>query len=210
MIDSYSPAVFDVGNLEDAKAIILTPEGGTTDDRWAKETPYLASLCVEHLDLGPDKVVVDYGCGIGRMARELIRQTGCFVIGVDISPSMRALANVYVNSPGFLACAPEALPLLGFKFDAAISVWVLQHCQTPQREIGLIKNGLNEGGKFLVVNNHGRAVPMRSGNWGTDGVDVRGLLTQQFKVVSELGTLPADIAPPGLPEHTFWQVYQKD
>lgn len=35
----YSPPIFDVANLDEAKRIILTPEDGRmTDERWARET----------------------------------------------------------------------------------------------------------------------------------------------------------------------------
>jgi SAM-dependent methyltransferase len=48
--------------------------------------------------LDRNSLVLDYGCGIGRIAKELIKQTGCHVIGVDISPSMLGLAYPYVHS----------------------------------------------------------------------------------------------------------------
>ena len=41
---TYNPRVFDVGSSDDAMRIILTPEGATTEHRWATETPYLADL----------------------------------------------------------------------------------------------------------------------------------------------------------------------
>jgi hypothetical protein len=69
VIGTFEPRVFDVGNIAQAKRIILTPEGSTTDERWAKETPYLADLIVQHLTLRPDSVLLDYGCGIGRLAK---------------------------------------------------------------------------------------------------------------------------------------------
>jgi hypothetical protein len=38
----YRPQVFDVPDVDAAKAIILTPERGTTTaERWEVETPYL-------------------------------------------------------------------------------------------------------------------------------------------------------------------------
>ena len=39
----------------------------------------------------PIENVLDYGCGIGRIAKELILKTSCKVIGVDISESMRKM-----------------------------------------------------------------------------------------------------------------------
>ena len=40
---NYTPAIFDVRDVDEARRIILTAEAGTTtDERWAKETPWLA------------------------------------------------------------------------------------------------------------------------------------------------------------------------
>ena len=69
----------------------------------------IADLMSRHGQLGPNDVVLDYGCGIGRMAKELILRHNCRVIGVDISPNMRALSVQYVNSDNFFACPPAML-----------------------------------------------------------------------------------------------------
>src|SRR4051794_32924836 len=138
---TYNPEIFSVGDVRDAKAIILTAENSTTDTRWEQETPYLSSLIASQQKITADTVVLDYGCGIGRMAKALIDQYGCRVVGVDISPSMRSLSVGYVNSDRFFACSPLMLKLLivnGLWFDFAISVWVLQHCLKPAEDIGLL------------------------------------------------------------------------
>lgn len=43
--------------------------------------------------IGPGAVLVDYGCGPGRVADRAARQLGVRVIGVDTSPEMLALAR---------------------------------------------------------------------------------------------------------------------
>src|SRR4051812_1977873 len=83
---SYSPAVFHVPDLEAAKAIILTPTPDmTTDERWEVETRNLVEELGRVMDLGTQSRIVDYGCGIGRVAKALIDRYGCSVVGVDIS-----------------------------------------------------------------------------------------------------------------------------
>ena len=129
---TYFPGIFDVKTSDEAMRIILTAEDSTTQNRWATETPYLADLITSNIKLSDQSLVLDYGCGIGRMAKALIDRHGCRVIGVDMSPSMRALAVGYVASDNFLACPPEMLDVLiarGMRCDAALSIWVLQHCQ---------------------------------------------------------------------------------
>lgn len=177
----YNPAVFDVGDIQHAKSIILTREGErSTDERWRVETPYLLSLIDQHLGISSDSVVLDYGCGIGRMSKALIDKYGCQVVGVDISPSMRALAAAYVSSDKFFACSPEMLSL-GIKFDEAIAIWVLQHCHQVEEDIAKIHKALNPGGGLFVVNDHNRLVPTNvRGGWTNDGKNVKDILKKSF------------------------------
>src|SRR5262249_33707894 len=110
---TYDPSIFDVTTLEDAMRIILTPEDSTTEQRWATETPYLTDLVSRCFELSPTSLVLDYGCGLGRMAKALIARHGCHVVGVDISRNMRSMAAAYVDSDRFFACPPAMLdPLL--------------------------------------------------------------------------------------------------
>ncbi|MFT5572518.1 MAG: SAM-dependent methyltransferase [Cryomorphaceae bacterium] len=101
MNPTYKPETFDVGTEADAKAIILTPEGSTTDERWERETPYIADDICSFIDLNKESTIVDFGCGIGRISKELISMSGCTALGLDTSQSMLALAVSYVSSPRF-------------------------------------------------------------------------------------------------------------
>ena len=69
---TYHPELFDARTVEQARAIILTGEGSTPDERWRTETPWICGLIAENITLTSDSVVLDYGCGIGRVAKELI------------------------------------------------------------------------------------------------------------------------------------------
>src|SRR6187455_2492067 len=96
---TYSPAAFDVADEAAARRIILTPEfEQDTAERWERETPYLAGLVGGQVPLDADSLVIDYGCGIGRLSKALIERYGCHVLGVDISARMRAMAPDYVGS----------------------------------------------------------------------------------------------------------------
>src|SRR5215813_6556282 len=94
----YDPSIFSVNSLEQAKKVILTPEAGrSTDERWEHETPHICNLIEHQMVIDANSVIVDYGCGVGRIAKELINRHKCHVIGADISPNMRALAASYVR-----------------------------------------------------------------------------------------------------------------
>jgi SAM-dependent methyltransferase len=190
----YCPEVFDTKTIQDAKNIILTNEGegADTETRWALETPYMTGLIVETLHPAESSVVIDYGCGIGRIAKELIERTNCLIVGVDISAEMRALALEYVGSERFVAVSPAQLDGLvgaGLRGDLAIAIWVLQHCLAPADDVGRIKRSLAGHGKLLVVNMYTRAVPalietdeQRKFLWANDAVDVAALLRTDFSV----------------------------
>jgi cyclopropane fatty-acyl-phospholipid synthase-like methyltransferase len=209
---TYNPDVFKVPDAEAAKRIILTSEGGqSTEERWARETPYLAQLLCEKLQLAPGQLVVDFGCGLGRMARALIERSGCSVLGIDISEEMRGLAPAYVRSPAFSVVSNEVFAALvagGLRIDAAISVWVLQHCLAPADDVALLAQALKTGGRFGLVNAVHRAVPTREKRWARDGLDVRALMDELF-VRQDQGTLDPAHVGDLISAHAFWGVYAK-
>ena len=206
---TYNPAVFNVGTISQAKSIILTPEESTTEERWRIETPYVCDLIAKSIDIPPNSFVLDYGCGIGRIAKELIARHGCRVIGVDISPSMRALSVVYVESDRFAACAPEMLMAMtehGFRFKAAISIWVLQHCLHPSEDVARLRSALGPSGGLFVLNDKIRRVPTVEAGWVDDSIDVRALLMQNFDLTKE-GPLERDKTTESLMQSSYWGAF---
>lgn len=204
----YNPSVFDVANIKQAQEIILTPEDSTTQIRWEKETPILIDMMLQWADIGPDSLILDYGCGVGRLAKELIRRTGCTVVGADISASMRALAADYVSNSRFVALHPDALSLIGDKFDFGYAVWVLQHCANPKRDISLIRSHMKLLSSFMLVNNERRAVPTDQG-WVDDGQNIDQLMENLgFDSISDQEKLPMAVGSKQVHDFTFWKVYR--
>jgi SAM-dependent methyltransferase len=208
---TYDPTIFDVTDLDRARRIILTPLGDQrTDARWETETPYLAELIGSALGLGPESVVIDYGCGIGRISKALIERYGCTVLGVDISAQMRSFAPQYVDASGFSAVSRRVLERMvakGFRADAAISIWVLQHCRQPADDIHLLRSALGNDSKMVIVNNENRAVPTKEIPWFNDGVDVRELLNSKFAEENS-GRLDADVVGELIAANTWWALYR--
>lgn len=167
---TYNPDVFAVADLEQARRIILTPTDLPTDERWRRETPYLADLIHREIVLSPENLLVDYGCGVGRMSGALVRAAGCRVLGVDISPQMRALAAAQEPDPRFAAVSRgllESLVRHGLQADAAIAVWVLQHIPQVEHDAALLRAALKPGAPLLIVNNSRRAIPGKEAPWST-------------------------------------------
>jgi len=179
----YKPGVFDVRTVNDAKAIILEPdEEITTAQRWERETPFLVREIGRLAQPTAESVLLDYGCGIGRIAKELIRQFGCTVIGVDISFRMRGLAHNYVLSDNFVVCSPASFDQMlqhGLRVDHAYAVWVIQHCQDPSTDVARLARAVGGGGLLYMANTHRRCVPTDAG-WVDDGQDVRALISDEF------------------------------
>lgn len=207
----FTPEVFEVANLDQAKSVILTDEpGATTDDRWAKETPFLAADIGERLGLGPETCLLDFGCGIGRIAKELIEKFHCRVIGVDASHAMRELAPSYVLSDRFLVWSPEVLGKMlmrDFQVDCAIALWVIQHVADPAQVIRQIERSLPAGGLLYALNQRNRCVPTDHG-WVSDGFGVWAALAATFSEIARY-PLPESAATPLLAGQSLIQVLRR-
>lgn len=188
---------FDVATLAEAKAIILTSD--PTGSRWDIETPYLAGLI--HEWLAPTDILLDYGCGVGRLAKPLVEDYGCLVLGYDTSPSMRKLAQGYVGNSAFLLT--DSLDRR--KVSGAYAVWTLQHSENPEGDLWDIWHALPHGGKFLLVNETKRFVPM-DGNWVNDGLDILQMAQQQF-VCRKIGDLSQAFVPHGA--SAYWALLER-
>ena len=208
---TYRPQVYDVGSVKEAKSVILTNEDGLTpQQRWERETPIISGDVRRILQPSPGSVTIDYGCGIGRLAKELLARHDIFVLGVDISLKMRAMSHEYVDNAKFSAVSRRTLSCLvanGFRADHAYVVWVLQHCMNPLDDIALLHGAMKPGGTVLVVNLDTRAVPTDKG-YQNDGVKIEPMLDAWFAKfdVQSLteGATTSEAAP-----HTFCKLYTK-
>src|SRR5881396_1654901 len=71
---------------------------GPTYDRYAAllsfgQDPRWRRFLVSRVDVGPRETVLDVATGTGAVARELVAQKGCTVVGLDQSPEMLAEAR---------------------------------------------------------------------------------------------------------------------
>lgn len=182
----YNPQIFMQKTREGAREIILTPGAGmTTDERWEKETPWLA----DRMEVAPSSTILDWGCGIGRIAKELVGK-GHRVVGVDISLAMLKQSYEYVDSVGFAAVGPTIFKTVARpeSFDAGYSFWVLQHSNDPRTDIDMIHRSLKPGAPFFLLNNRNRCVPFIVDGkraWIDDKVSIPDLVAEKFEFVRE-------------------------
>lgn len=186
--------LYDVPDLDTAKRVILT---GNTEYRWQTETHLMATLIGD-----PGAHVFDYGCGVGRIAKELIeRWPNVTVVGVDKSEPMRKLAVPYVDSRRFICLAPESITEDHSWADTAVAIWALQHIEEIDLALDRIHTALRLGGRLFVAGVSVRLLPIEGG-WRDDGKDVWGLLKKRFKRIGR-GPLPEELL-------ASWSMYEKD
>lgn len=210
---TYDPSVFFTPRtVERAKAVILTGEDSSPEERWERETPYFTDLILENVSLGPISRLMDYGCGVGRLSRELLLRTQCRTFGVDLSPTMQALAIGYVYNPLFLACSPQMMVDLP-QMDVIISVFVLQHIPDPETTLLSLMSKLRPSGKLFIANSHTQCFPIEKARWlrprKEDEVDVLGLCREHLKEVVFHDGFDPEHCTPKIAKHGWWGVYER-
>ncbi len=88
----------------------------------------LTSELARALRVGPGDTVVDVACGPGTSARQLVRETGCDVIGIDLSPPPQPTDEPRLR---FAMGDAEALPLADASVDGALCECAL--CTFPDK-----------------------------------------------------------------------------
>lgn len=205
----YDPSIFDQASIESAKEIVLTPENGiSTQTRWDSETPWLLNLINKHLK--PSGLIVDYGCGVGRLAGPLVNH-GYPVIGIDTSSAMRQHATNLIANERFVAMTPTMLDQLvgiGVKADCVLAVWILQHCFDLDAEVERIYKTLNKGGIVGIADMRHRAIPTNQG-WRSDGKNVKETLSRFFTLIQQY-PYNAPNAPQNLRDNAYIAFFQKN
>ncbi len=207
----YRAEIFDTPNLDAAKSIVLQEEPGMdTETRWRQETGFLADWMAGAIRLDSNALVIDFGCGVGRLSKVFTDRFGVSVLGVDLSAPMRAMAADYVASPRFSSASPEMFTSLlraGLRADMAVAAWVLQHVLDLRGEIDRLWHALKPGGLFIVLNMHRRCIPTTAG-WADDHQDVHAVLTSRFEAVAE-APIPLSASAPEVLAQKFLRVYRK-
>lgn len=183
--------LFKPKTLEEAKhSVVGNCNGFTMQERWEKETPEFARAILQYSRNTPGFTILDYGCGVGRLSKEVLKQASAVtVIGLDASPVELERAREYVNDSRFITVLPHELEQ---KVDLAYCVYVLQHAPAVEiREIlARIHNFLKDEGRFVYCSSDYRmAIRFDGGGFFDDrflGVNLQEEIERMFEYEGEL------------------------
>ena len=134
---------------------------GPTYDRYAAalsfgQDPRWRRFLVSRIEAGPGDTVLDVATGTGAVARELLRQKRCTVVGLDQSAEMLAEARRRLPADVTLVEGPaEKLPFDDATYDALTFTYLLRYVSDPAatlRELArVVKPGGTVGGLEFAV-----------------------------------------------------------
>jgi demethylmenaquinone methyltransferase/2-methoxy-6-polyprenyl-1,4-benzoquinol methylase len=135
-----------------ASARTLFAPLGPTYDRYAAllsfgQDPRWRRFLVSRIDAGPRETVLDVATGTGAVARELIAQKACTVVGLDQSPEMLAEARRRLpRSVTLIEGRAEELPFPDSAFDGLTFTYLLRYVDDPAAVLGELARVVRPGG----------------------------------------------------------------
>lgn len=179
----YFKQVFDVVTLPQAKHVVLTSDPNNPN-KFEEETEFFVRTLEDLKIIDSNSMILDFGCGMGRLSKSIVEKFSCSVIGTDISPSMRAFAMLYVSNPSKFVVLesydePETI-------DVCVASLVLQHVENPEKEIKTIACNLRKSGYLVLLNEDVRFVPSGVDRnnfviWKDDGFDIHKEISKYLK-----------------------------
>lgn len=195
---NYIKQVFDATDLEIAKNICLSKDA-RYPNKFEEETQFLIDFIKKQKIINSKTRVADFGCGVGRISKEIIENFNCNIVGFDISTHMLLLAQQYVeNFTKFkIQKYKKNYKWNKEKFDIFISSFVLQHSEHPKEDINFIYENLNKNGLLILINEPERLLPIDVQNgyavWYDDKINITELVSKKFKNLGYFNYYKRDI-----------------
>ena len=192
----YYPEFFDPKDLHDAKDIILGVNGMTLEERWEKETEWMRDALKSFRNFNKDSVVLDFGTGIGRLAKMIIEEFDCTVYGCDISRGMLDYSVEYVGSDKYHPIFFNELPNYKNFFTNITAAWVLQHIPDSESAIRQLVECSRPKSYMFVTDLKFKSVPCLKDNsliWGVDQNTSNRAILEKYYVPLTLGVLPESV-----------------
>lgn len=142
--------IFQTRDFESmARRVAGACNGISGQERWEKETPLFVQAIMQHITEDVH-AVLDYGCGVGRLAKGVLIEAPEHIelYGVDDSRKQLESALAYINHERFETLLPHELHQ---PIDLVYSIYVFQHIPAIELREALqrIHSVLRPGGLFL-------------------------------------------------------------
>jgi demethylmenaquinone methyltransferase / 2-methoxy-6-polyprenyl-1,4-benzoquinol methylase len=135
---------------------------GATYDRYASllsfgQDPRWRRAMVARVDVGSGDTALDVATGTAAVAIDLVRRTGCSVVGVDQSPEMVAAARERVRAAGLesritlLEGEAERLPFADGSFAALTFTYLLRYVDEPGDALRELARVVRPGGTVAAL-----------------------------------------------------------
>jgi demethylmenaquinone methyltransferase / 2-methoxy-6-polyprenyl-1,4-benzoquinol methylase len=165
---------------------------GPTYDRYAAllsygQDPRWRRFLVSRVAVGPDATVLDVATGTAAVAIELVRRTGCSVVGVDQSAGMLAAGVERVERAALadrielVEGEAERLPFEEASFDALTFTYLLRYVDDPAAALAELTRVVRPGGTVASLE---FGVPPRALPRAFWELHVRALLPLAGRLVS--------------------------
>jgi demethylmenaquinone methyltransferase / 2-methoxy-6-polyprenyl-1,4-benzoquinol methylase len=135
---------------------------GSTYDRWSRllslgQDPRWRRYLVSRIDAEPGDEVLDVATGTAAVAIELVRRTGCRVVGVDQSSEMLAAGRRRIETAGLadrirlVEGSAERLPFEDGSFDALTFTYLLRYVEDPAATLRELTRVVKPGGRIAAL-----------------------------------------------------------
>jgi SAM-dependent methyltransferase len=127
-------------NLEARRALYAKTEG-----------PDPRELAFQAVAEAAPERVLEVGGGPGELAERILRELGCQVVMLDVSPRMVDLARA--RGVDARVGDVQELPFPDRQFDCAVAAWMLFHLPDLDRGVAQLARVLRPGGRLVAVTN---------------------------------------------------------
>jgi demethylmenaquinone methyltransferase/2-methoxy-6-polyprenyl-1,4-benzoquinol methylase len=144
--------VAEAASARTRRALELFAPLGPTYERYARllslgQDPRWRRFLVSRIEAGPGDEVLDVATGTGAVARELLRQKGCAVVGVDQSAEMLAVAREHLpETVKLVEASAERLPFEDASFSALTVTYLLRYVDDPGATLAELARVVRPGG----------------------------------------------------------------
>ena len=135
---------------------------GPTYDRWSRllslgQDPRWRRFLVSRITVGPEDEVLDVATGTAAVAIELVRRTGCRVVGLDQSEEMLAAGRERIEAAGLaerirlVEGSAESLPFEDGSFAGLTFTYLLRYVEDPAATLRELARVVRPGGLLAAL-----------------------------------------------------------